>query len=546
MNKKPDYGALLAGVDFSDEQSLLRYAEHLEGMTFREVLELGIFSPKALERHERALAKEKSYARAAFKGGVGNLVEERYFAYDANSDDRPDFAEAGVELKTTCYDLKQASGKKSRSKKNAGQVPSAGERLSVTMIPFDRNLTLEFDSSHFWEKCRRILLVYYQRDRTIDKYDQVIRYVTLFTPPEEDLQIIREDYRTIVELVREGRADELSEGLTTYLGAATKGASEAKMWVTQHYPRVHEDGSVEYRKAKRRVFSLKCQYMDFVLNHYVIPEREKARRQAEYDHERRQWKPTVEYGSDETNTIIKMPLSHGETFEDRLRELVGRYVGKSDRELCELFGLSYGSENKSGWAALNRRILGVLGPEADEFKKANIKARAIRVEENGNIEQHIPLKPFKFLDLAAEEDWETSELHEELETQKFFFTVFRKKDGVYYLRGALLWSMPEHDVEGEARRCWERAREVVRRGVTLEPDTNVAGARVMNDLPGSGENHVLHVRPHASRSAYLFADGSSRGNIQKDAYPLPDGRWMTRQSFWIDKACVRPLLSKII
>lgn len=548
MIEKTDFKRLLSKVDFSDEKSLLTYAEHLEGMTFQDVLDLEIFSPKARAKRERAVAKEKAYARSSFKGGVGNLVEERYFAYDANSDGRPDFADAGVELKTTCYDLKtpnKSAYDRSKLAQADGRVPSAGERLSVTMIPFDRDIAAEFDSSHVWEKMHRVLLVFYQRDKSVGRYDQAIRYVVLFTPPEKDLQIIREDYRTIATLVREGRADELSEGLTTYLGAATKGQSEATMWVTQHYPRIHEDGTVEYRKAKRRVFSLKRQYMDFVLNRYAIPERERAHRLADQDFGHRAWKPVAEVDSRDSEEILKTPLAKGETFEDRLRFLVGRYVGKSDHELCELFGFSYDAENKSGWTRLNRRILGVTGPETEEFKKANIHARAIRVEEEGNIEQHVPLPQFKFLDLAAEKSWEESELHEQLETSRFFFTVFRKSHGTYYLHGCLLWNMSEHDIDGEARRCWERAREVVRRGVKLTPDTSADGVRVMNDLPGSRENHVVHVRPHASKSAYLFADGSSRGNVERDAYPLPDGRWMTKQSFWIDKRCVQPLLSKI-
>lgn len=549
----PDFKQLLSKVDFSDEKSLLSYAEHLEGMSFQDVLDLEILSPKAQKRHDRAMAKEEAYARAAFKGGVGNLVEERYFAYDANSDDRPDFNEAGVELKTTCFDMVSPKGGVRGSKAHAStgggrevKVPSAGERLSMTMIPLDRDISLEFDSSHFWQKCRRVLLVFYQRDRTADKYDQVIRYVYLFTPPEKDLQIIREDYETIARLVQEGRADELSEGLTTYLGAATKGTSEAKMWVTQHYPRHLENGATEYRKAKRRVFSLKRKYMDYVLNNYVIPAREAARRRADALVGQGAWKTASEYGSGEVNSAIASPLAQGETFEGRLRALVARYVGRSDRELCELFGLSYASESKSGWATLNRRILGVKGKAVEEFEKAGITARAVRVEEKGNIKEHISLPPFEFLDLMNEKDWESSVLHEQLESQSFFFTVFHKRDGVYYLRGALLWSMPESDVDGPARECWERARKVIDEGVKIETVPWGAGLKRTNNLPKTTENPVLHVRPHSTRAAYLLEDGTRVGDVERDASRLPDGRWMTRQSFWINKGCIEPLVRKLL
>lgn len=130
---------------------------------------------------------------------MGTLIEERYFGYHANSDAHADFANAGIELKTTCYDVK-----------NDGSI-RAGERLVLGMIAFDESIERAFDESHMWEKGGNILLIYYKRDKTIDKYDQRIEYVTLFTPPDEDLAIIREDYSTIQEYLYGWKSRELSE-----------------------------------------------------------------------------------------------------------------------------------------------------------------------------------------------------------------------------------------------------------------------------------------------------------------------------------------------
>lgn len=163
MLQPTQYKALLAKVDLTDQDSILGYAKHLEGMTFREVLDLDI---------KPADYNPKTYNSARFKGGMGNLIEERYFGYKSNSDQQPDFAEAGVELKATCYDIRKRDCE-----------PSAGERLVLTMIPFDKPIETDLASSHLWAKCSTILLVYYQRDRSVDKYDQQIKYVRLFTPP---------------------------------------------------------------------------------------------------------------------------------------------------------------------------------------------------------------------------------------------------------------------------------------------------------------------------------------------------------------------------
>ena len=173
-------------IDFSDPKSLLAYAKKLEGHTFQDVLDLGI-TPEGL-------VETNDYASKAFKGGMGNLIEERYFGYRANSDAHADFHDAGVELKTTCYDTR------------ADGSIRAGERLVLGMIAYDESIEVKLEDSHMWEKGGNVLLIYYGRDKTIDKYDQCIGYVALFAPPEADMAVIREDYETIKRYVTEGRA----------------------------------------------------------------------------------------------------------------------------------------------------------------------------------------------------------------------------------------------------------------------------------------------------------------------------------------------------
>lgn len=97
-------------LDLSNPDELLQYAKKLIGHSFREVLMLGI-SPDD--------SSMKDYGNVKFKGGMGTLIEERYFGYKANSDEHPDFPDAGVELKATCYDV------------NKDGELSAGERLSI-------------------------------------------------------------------------------------------------------------------------------------------------------------------------------------------------------------------------------------------------------------------------------------------------------------------------------------------------------------------------------------------------------------------------------
>lgn len=186
------------------------------------------------------------------KGKLGNLLEEKYFCYKANSDQEPDFPKCGVELKATCFDVL----------KNGNL--SAGERLVLTMISYDEPVESDFFRSHVWEKCRLILLIYYERNKAL-KYNTLYRigFVNLFSPFEKDMPIILEDYNKIINKIRMGYAHELSESDTMYLGACTKGSTSVKSLRPQYYN--------PNALANKRAFCFKRQYMDYILHTYIIP-----------------------------------------------------------------------------------------------------------------------------------------------------------------------------------------------------------------------------------------------------------------------------------
>ena len=106
--------------------------------------------------------------------------------------------------------------------------------------------------------------------------------------------------------------------------------------------------------------------------------------------------------------------------------------------------------------------------------------------------------------------------------------------------------MPSSDINGPLRECWERARDLARNGVELVKSCNKKGdIEINNNLPKASENAVAHVRPHASRRAYKLADGTVLGDIERDGDLLPDGQWMTKQSFWLNSSYVYEIVKSI-
>lgn len=469
------------GYDSTNPESIENYALDLEGKTFLEVIQSkGIKDADAIE----------AYANKLRKGGLGNLLEEVYFGYKANSKQEADFAEAGVELKTTPYEV---------TKK--GQL-RAGERLVLTMINYDGPVEVDFFESHVWEKMRLILLIYYWRNKVLENnLLYPIKYVKLFTPPETDLEIIRRDYNYIIGLIQQGRAHELSEGDTMYLGACTKGATAEKSTVPQYYG--------DKIPARKRAFCFKNSYMTYVLNHYIA-------------------------GEVSDNSILKdSSILKEMSFAEILSDMVGQYIGMSDKELCEKFGREY-NNNKAQWNDLACKMLGIRDEHADEFEKANIRVKTIRVEENNRIVENMSFAPFKFMDLMQEE-YDESTLHAYFEETQFFFFVWKKDGDVYRVKGCLLWNMPHYDLEVAVRHEWEQCKRIIQYGVEFTKRTDKNGkVSFLNNLPNKSETEVIHVRPHAQKAAYRFNNGEEYGNVDRDANVLPNGEYMTTQSFWLN------------
>ena len=521
-----------------DARDILRYAKWLIGKTFYDVLETDLFRIKQEKIVSGYNTPEDNpsvlqdfaaeYGNTSRKGGLGNLIEEHFFHYDANPNSDADFSLAGLELKVTPYEERVGRGKN-----NGLNYYVAGERLVLTMIDFNqRPIEFDFFKSHVWKKCCQILLVYYLRNKALNnnlKYH--INYVGIFTPNEKDRLIIMQDYRLIMEKIAQGKAHELSESDTMYLGACTKGSTAAKSIVLQI------DNNIP---AQKRAFCYKTSYMTIVLNEYFINAPE-----------------------EQDSVVSDLNLLAQLGFDGYIQSRINKYVGKTDRELCTLLGLEY-TGNKAQWINIAFAILGVKSNKAEEFQKANIVVKATRIEENGNIKEHTSFPPFKFLDLI-EEKWldldeedddagasqsnagngKPSTLQAYFASTKFLFVVFKKSGDAYILKGSQLWNMPYLDLNETVRRGWEHIRDTIINGVKLEMRPVLSGERagrfnIHNNLPKKDDNPIIHIRPHAQKAYYRF-DDYEEGN-PANGNELPDGRWMTTQCFWLNNSYVKSIL----
>ncbi|MGO3751725.1 MAG: Sau3AI family type II restriction endonuclease [Peptoniphilaceae bacterium] len=273
-----------------DKESIYQYAKKLKGKTFKDICNEDNYFLTEIVREITDEEYKISYENKSRKGGLGEIIEERYFHYKADSDSRADFPEAGVELKVTPYKI------------NKNGSISAKERLIISMINYITIVEMDFYSSNAWEKLENLLLVYYLWSPLVeDRLDYLINFVYMLTPEGEDLKIIENDFYMIRQKVLEGKAHELSEGDTLYLGAATK-SSNSKVRTNQPYSNI---------PAKPRAFSLKSSYMTYVLRNYILEDSKKE------------------------DKIVKG--KEVLEFEKYVLEKINKYKGKKDKDLFREF-----------------------------------------------------------------------------------------------------------------------------------------------------------------------------------------------------------------
>lgn len=74
-------------------------------------------------------------------------------------------------------------------------------------------------------------------------------------------------------------------------------------------------------------------------------------------------------------------------FEDYVVQKINTYYDWTVTELCNKFHIEYQKKPKSLEAMLAYRMLGIKGNHAEEFEKANVVVKAIRIEKNNKIKK---------------------------------------------------------------------------------------------------------------------------------------------------------------
>ena len=409
------------GYEKNSAESIYNYALLLTDKSLSEAVEL----PENLENLKD-------------RGKLGTLVEKYYFNHEPPNDHNPDFSEAGVELKVTGV-VKHKSGKF-----------VAKERLVLTMINYEHIVNESWKANTFYNKCKKMIIMFYLYSKDIPVVNRkFVLNPLMYEIPAADLQIIKSDWEKIQMTVLQGRAHELSEGDTFYLGACRKGAGGTKEKL-----RSQPFSSIG---APSRAFSFKQGY----LSRLILD------------------------SQDESYLGVTGEVS----FENATHARFAHYLGMSIEEISLLLGHYKRDKNhKNFHREIAIKILANGGSSVSEIVKAGIEMKTVRLQANGRPRESMSFPAFDFIQIA-DELWEDSSFFERIE-RKFLFIVFKvDSDGIERLEKIGYWNMPYKD-RLEAERVWR--------------DTQRRVAINAHDLPGMTESYVAHVRPKAK-------DGNDKG-----------------------------------
>lgn len=487
----------LFDYDDSSVESILEYSQQLLDKPFFEII--NSYKKSSYKTYEDFQAKTVSNVpdkeiSMKSKGQYGNYIEKYFYGYKPNSDSGADFEKIGVELKVTPF------------KVNKNNSISAKERLVLTILNYKEENLEDFYATHLWEKCSKILLLFYNGlipNQTLADY--IIEKIFLYEWFEEDMAVILEDYKRITQKIKDGRAHELSESDGNYLSTCTKGAGGGKDFRDQPF---------SDEPAKQRAWELKSSYMTYLINNKI-------------------------FNQSEQESVVTTVRGEKKSFTQIISDKILAYKGMAEAELYQKFNVNPKAKGKN--SSLIKTILGLTGDleKTQEFQKANMNLRVIRVDKNGLPKEDSPFKTYNFQELVDIEEWEESHPYLEIYNKRFLFVVFKEvAPKKFVLDNLKFWGFPDRQLD-EVQRVWQETRQILKDGVQLTQNGN----RISTNFPQSKVNQVLFTKIHAQNTLYELKPGEFVGKGKlSDTDVLPDGRHITKHSFWMPKKFLKEVL----
>lgn len=466
--------------DRKDKESIEEYARKLTNKSLNDLFGMD---------QENRFSNEKS------KGKLGQTIEEEYFGYKVNSKQEADFSEVGVELKVCPLKLITPKPKSDNIREKLGY--SAKERIVLSIIDYFKLDNESWENNSIMKKCKELLLMFYMNDRDKPKEDLIFKIISLWTPSEHDMKIIENDWNIIVSKVKKGKAHEISEGDTMYLGACTKGSTAEKSKRRQPNSDI---------MAPQRAFSYKRQYVDYIVEELLRKEKNRKTK------------------------LVKSLTDEYMLFDEKVYSIFNGIINKSLKEIIEMYSINRERKAKNYIRLVVddvcKEVFGDKLENFDEFKKADIELKTILLKPSGMPKESMSFEQINYCEIVKEE-WETSAIRNKFENRKHLWIIFRSRvnfekqselslDDIV-LSKVMFWNMPISDLNNSIYKVWLDTINKIKQGD-------------YDDFIKISDGEIAHVRPKAKDS--------------KDIMLTPQGTEERKKCFWLNAKYIKEQIEK--
>ncbi|WP_029452572.1 Sau3AI family type II restriction endonuclease [Clostridium algidicarnis] len=468
--------------DKNNKESIEQYARKLLNKSLNE---LNIYN------------REYRFNNKKSKGRLGQTVEESYFGYRVNSKQEADFDEVGVELKVC--PLKNIKKKPNSNNIRERLGYSAKERVVLSIIDYFKLNNEVWDNNSIMDKCEELLLMFYMNKKDVPTEDLIFKIISLWKPSQQDLKIIESDWNTIVSKVKDGKAHEISEGDTMYLGACTKGSTAEKS------KRLQPNSNI---LAPQRAFSYKRSYVDYIIEDLLRKEQYKKFK------------------------LAKSLSDEYMLFDQKIYNIFNEIVNKSLDEIIKVYSINRQRKAKNFIRLVIDDVCKIaFGDKLDnfeEFKKANIEIKTILLKPNGIPKESMSFEQIDYCEIVNEE-WNTSTIRNKFENKKHLWIIFKSKinfkkqselglDDIL-LNKVMLWNMPIADLDNSMYKVWIDTTNKIKQGD-------------YNNFIKISNGEIAHIRP--------------KGKDANDLALTPQGTKERKKCFWLNSKYIKEQIEKEI
>lgn len=444
-------------MKFKSEEELLKYTSNIVGKTFKEIDSEHLLENTTLTRQ---------------KGLLGHVVETGFYKYPLNNDSRADFEELDIELKVTGYI------------KNKNGTLRAKERLVLSKIDYNKIVNETFENSHVLGKCKKMLIIWYEYDSKKEAKDFIITHYQLYDMTNDE-KIFKNDFEIIKGKVLNGKAHELSEGDTSYLGACTKARTSADR-TTQPFSDI---------LSKPRAYSLKNAYMTGILRENI-------------------------------ETPITTTITSFNTVEEYVKSKLKPYFGKTQLQILEeITGKTYDEKiPKNISKMISDELIGKDNelPKKDKlFAKTSFIIKNLPIQKNGKPRERMSFKTISLSEF--EEEWQDSYWKNYFEETKLIVICYQEvngsRNGYRVLKDVKKITFDDNDLD-EFEKTYNQIKKAIdERNVKLLPTSS-----------NGFKNQLLEIAP--------------KGQKDDDAYNNFFKRDKTKVAFMISKKLLYDKLTK--